>query len=109
MFPLAVSGTRQAGPDVPALRNSRLDPPGKDVRQCPALANVLQRQQVLANRAEVGELELGLVVWPVLQHLLIAAGSVGREPLAVDDLRRAALGEGMVREVLEHLGLAVDT
>ena len=69
---------------------------------------MLQGQQVLADRAEVRQLEQCLVVRPVLQHLLVPARSIGRQALAVDDLRGASLGERVIRKVLEHLRLAVD-
>ena len=69
---------------------------------------MLQGQQVLTDRTEVRQLEQRPVMRPVLEHLLVASGGVRGQPLAVDDLGLAALGEGVVAEVLEHLGLSVD-
>ena len=72
------------------------------------LSYVLQRQQVLADGAEVGKLEQRPVMLPVLEHLLVAAGGVRGQALTVDDLGLAPPGEGVIAEVLEHVELSVD-
>lgn len=105
---LAIPCPGQTGPDASALLDSGIDPTSVHVRQRPTFADVLQDQQILADRAEVRQLEQRPVMRPVLEHLLVAAGGARGQPLAVDDLGLAATGKGVIGEVLEHLWLPVD-
>ncbi|MCY1379768.1 hypothetical protein D9M69_675160 [compost metagenome] len=75
MFVLSIAGAGQAGPDVPALRNSLRDAAGLDVGQGTTLADLLDGDPVLVLRSESAvQLQRLAVGIPVPGQELVPAG-----------------------------------
>lgn len=79
MLMLAIAGARQAGPDVPVLGDGGRDSSGRDVAQRALLLDLLERDAVLADQAEIMQAELLAVVIPVADQLLVAPGRRGAD------------------------------
>ncbi|WP_374701390.1 hypothetical protein [Chitinimonas sp. BJB300] len=69
---LPITGSRQAGPNVPHTLDSGFDLAGLDQVQCATLADLLNRNAVLIDRAEVLKLKLFAIGIVVARQQLIA-------------------------------------